>query len=122
MSSETSAVLVTSLLDNTALDSVEHKTCVQKVGVAIRKERIEVETAIVEKMKVKASKTVRKWLKIIGRTGLWMTLSPHKIDGTTLPKEEWRDNARLGYDMRLSGLCSHRDGYGVGFTVEHMSS
>ena len=61
---------------------------------------------MLEEMKVRASNMVVKRLEIIGRTVLWMTLPFHTIDGTTLSKEEWRDNVRIRYEIHPSGLYS----------------
>mmetsp|Transcript_37593 Transcript_37593/g.78738 ORF Transcript_37593/g.78738 Transcript_37593/m.78738 type:complete len:434 (+) Transcript_37593:218-1519(+) len=116
---EASAVLGASLLADTPLDSVAHKACVREAGTKARKEKAAKEKAQVDAMKETASKAVTKRLERIGETGLWMTLPPCRIDGTTLSQEEWQDNARLRYGMRLTGLCSYCDGCGGGFTVEY---
>ena len=111
-----------SLLGNTPLDSVEHKACVRTAGAKARKERLEAEEAAVKGMMVGATKDVIKRLERIGHTGAWLTIPPNKLDGTTLTMEEWRDSARMRYGWRPTGLCSHCDGCGAGFTVEHALS
>jgi len=121
-SCEASEVLVASLMGNTTLDAEEHKACVRKAGATARKERIEAEKEAVVEMMATASKAEAKRLERIGQTGSWMAIPPNKLDGTILSKEEWRDNARLRYGMRPIGLCSHCDGCGAGFTVEHALS
>ena len=115
-------VLVESLLRNTTLDSVEHKQCVRKAGAKARKERLDSELGALAELKVGASKQTKKRLERIGRTGKWLTIPPNKLDGTLLSKEEWRDNARLRYGWKPMDLCSHCDGCGAGFTVEHALS
>ena len=44
---------------------------------------------------------------------------PDRVYNTCLTAEEWRDNARIRYGLRPTDLCSHCDGCGSGFTVEH---
>ena len=114
-----STTLVASLLHNTPLDSNEHRTCVRKAGAMARKERVDGETAVVKGMMIGATKLVRKRLERIGETGAWLTVLSDKLYETCLSAEEWRDNARIRNGLRPTGLCSHCDGCGAGFTVEH---
>ena len=118
-SEEASEVLVASLLGNDNLDSVEHKICVRLAGAKARKERVEGEQAVVKELMEGASKAVQKKLGRIGECGAWIVLQPNKLNGTCLSAEEWRDNARLRYGLKPIGLCTHCDGCGAGFTVEH---
>ena len=112
-------MLAASLMKNNTLDSVEHKGCVRAAGARARKERVEAELAEVERRMVGASKATQKRLGRIGECGAWVVLQPNKFNGTCLTAEEWRDNARLRYGYRPTGLCSHCDGCGAGFTIEH---
>ena len=118
-SSEASAVLVASLMANDELDSVEHKACVRRTGATARKERVESEKGVLKEMMVDASKATIKRLERLPWTGAWVSLIPNRLNGTLLSAEEWRDNARLRCGMRPNDLCSHCDGCGAGFTVEH---
>ena len=70
-------------------------------------------------MMVDASKATIKRLERLPSTGAWVSMIPNRLNGTMLSAEEWRDNARLRCDMRPNDLCSHCDGCGAGFTVEH---
>ena len=114
-----SEILVSSLLANTPLDSVEHQICVRQAGATARKERVEGEKTMVEQMMIGASKISKKRLERIGDTGSWLTVLPDRVYNTCLTAEEWRDNARIRYGLRPTDLCSHCDGCGSGFTVEH---
>ncbi|KAL7518527.1 hypothetical protein ACHAWF_000194 [Thalassiosira exigua] len=44
---------------------------------------------------------------------------PHKLHGTLLSAEEWRDNAQIWYGIRPSGLCDRCDECCAPFSVEH---
>ena len=118
-SQEASAVLMASLMSNDGLDSVEHQGCVRRAGARSRKERTEGELAEVKRRMEGASKATQKKLGRIGECGAWLVLQPNKLNGTCLTAEEWRDNARIRYGYRPVDLCSHCDGCGAGFTVEH---
>ena len=109
------------LAGNTALDLVEHKAYVQEAGATAQKERVKTEKATVEEMMTGASKTVKKWLeRIVQRECIILPL--HRIDGTTLLKEEWWNNTRLWYGMRPTDLCSHCDVCGAGYMPEQTLS
>ena len=84
-----SKVLVTSLLEDTPLDSVEHKACVCLAGATARKERVASEKEVVTEMMGQASKAVKKRLERIGQTGAWLTMIPNRLNGTLLSMEEW---------------------------------
>ena len=60
-----------------------------------------------------------KWLQRMGECGIWISLTPHKLNGTLLSRDEWLDNTRLCYGFKPMGLCSHCDGCAAPFTVEH---
>ena len=79
-----SEVLVTSLMANAALDSVQHRSCVQKAGTDARKEKIEKEKEALKLMSEGALKKTRKRLDRIGECGIWISMMPHKLHGTLL--------------------------------------
>ncbi|KAL7523721.1 hypothetical protein ACHAWF_002319 [Thalassiosira exigua] len=118
-SAEASSVLVKSLLEGGALDGIEHKQCVRAAGTKARKERTEAEKAKVGEMAGEAGRAVTKRLERIGKTGAWLTVMPHKLHGTLLSAEEWRDNAQIRYGIRPSGLCDRCDGCSAPLSVEH---
>ena len=118
-SEEASEILVESLLANADLDSVEHKVCVRKAGAKARKERVDSEKELVKEWMEGASKATKKQLERIGECGAWIVLQPNRLNGTCLSAEEWRDNARIRYGIKPAGLCTHCDGCGAGFTIEH---
>ena len=116
---EASTVLVASLMTNSTLNAGEHRACVRSAGATARKERLDREEAAVKAMVEVSSKAVGKRLERIGETGSWLTVLPDRLNKTCLSADEWKDNARIRYGLRPVGLCSHCDGCGAGFTVEH---
>jgi len=47
------------------------------------------------------------------------SLVPNKLNGTTMSKEEFFDNARLRYGWKPVDMCERCDGCNAPFTVEH---
>ena len=89
-SAEASEVLVTSLMANAALDSVQHRACVRKAGTDAHKEKIEKEKASLKLMSEGASKKTKKRLDRIGECGIWISMMPHKLHGTILTRRVQR--------------------------------
>ena len=85
-------MLVTSLMANAALDSVQHRACVREAGTDARKEKIEKEKASLKLMSEGASKKTKKRLDRIGECGIWISMMPHKLHGTLLTRDEFSDN------------------------------
>ena len=75
----------------------------------------------VKRMKEGASrnKTKLRRLERMGECGIWISLPPHKLDGTLLSRDKWLDNKRLRYGFKPMGLYSHCDGCAAPITVEH---
>ena len=86
-----------------------------------RKDNAAIEKEAVKKTKDKATRNKKKLkrLKRMGECGIWISPTPHKLNGTPLLQDEWLDNAPLRYCFKLMGLCSHCDGGADPFTVEH---
>eukprot|EP00957_Ditylum_brightwellii_P194164 14786579-Ditylum_brightwellii.AAC.1 len=53
------------------------------------------------------------------KSGAWLTAVPHRMNGTALSAEEFRDNLRLRYGMKPLHLPQRCDGCGAKFTTEH---
>ena len=103
----------------TALDSVAHRAQVRGASPAARKEKLAREKVELERMKVGAQKKKMKRLERMGECGTWISITPHKLNKTLLSKDEWLDNLRLIYGVKPLGLCSHCNGCGATFSVEH---
>ena len=119
---EASEVLVTSLMADAAMDSVQHRTCLRKVGTDARKERVKKEKEALQLMIEGALKTMKKRLDRIGECGIWISMMPHKLHGTLLSRGEFCDNILLPYGLRPLALCSHCDGCGEDFSIKHSLS
>ena len=115
-------MLVTSLMANAALDSVQHRACVRKVGTDARKEKIQKEKEALKLMSEGPSKKTKKRLDRIGECGIWISMMPHKLHGTLLTQDEFSNIIRIRYGLRPLALCSHCDGWGKGFSIEHALS
>ena len=46
-------------------------------------------------------------------------MMPHKLNGTLLTRNQWKDNLRLRYRLRSLGFYSHCDGRGANFSIDH---
>jgi hypothetical protein len=66
-----------------------------------------------------ARPAAKRRLERIGFTGACWSLVPNKLNGTTMSKEEFFDNARLRYGWKPVSLCERCDGCNAPFTVEH---
>ena len=120
--SEASVVLSKLMNDDSPLDYVAHKQCIQQVGTKARKERVESEVEFVESLPSRSSKVVKKRLERMGKTVAWLTVMPNLLNGTLLSAEEWRDNARLRYGLWPVGLCDRCDRCNAPFTIHHAIS
>ena len=116
-----SGVLVALLRGGTPLDSVAHRAQVRGAGTAARKEKAAQEKEKTKRMQEEDGRNKKKlnWLQQMGECGIWISLTPHELNGTLLSRDEWLDNTRLRYGFKSKGLCSNCDGCAAPFTVEH---
>ena len=94
-----SGELVESLLGGTALNYVGHGACVRRASAGARKERKHVEMAELARRNELAGGQERNRLHRATRNGAWLRDIPHRLNGTDLSWEEFRDNLRLRYRM-----------------------
>ena len=73
-------------------------------------------------MKDRAQRKNMKRLERMGQCGIWISLTPHKLNGTLLSQDKWLDSSRFRNGFRPMGLCSHCDGCSASFSVEHRLS
>ena len=52
----------------------------------------------------------------------WLSAIPHRLDGTELSQEEFRDNLRLIYGLMLQDIPATCDGCGKRFSIDHALS
>ena len=56
------------------------------------------------------------------RNGAWLSAVPHRLNGTELSREEFRDNLRLRYGLMLQDIPATCNGCGKKFLIEHSLS
>ena len=56
------------------------------------------------------------------RNGAWLSAVPHRLNGTELSREEFRDNPRLRYGLMPQDIPTTCDGYGKKFLIKHALS
>ena len=121
-SESASGTLVASLLDGTVLEPVTHRGQVRAASAAARKEKVTMEKAAVEQMKVGAPKKLVKRLERTGQTGIWLSIVPSKLGGSCLSFDEFMNALRGRCGLKPLGFCNVCDGCGAPFTVAHALS
>ena len=61
-------------------------------------------------------------LHMVTRNGAWLTAVPHRLNGTELSWEKFRDNLRLRYGLMPQNISATCDGCGKRFLIEHALS
>ena len=56
------------------------------------------------------------------RNGVWLSAVPHRLNGTELSQEEFRDNLCLRYGLMPQDIPATCDGCGKKFLIEHTLS
>ena len=56
------------------------------------------------------------------RNGAWLSAAPHRLNGTELSWEEFRDNLRLRYGLMPQNIPTTCDGCGKKLSIEHTRS
>ena len=56
------------------------------------------------------------------RNGAWLSAVPHRLNGTELSLEEFRDNLRLRYGLMPQDIPATCYGCGKKFSIEHALS
>ena len=56
------------------------------------------------------------------RNGSWLSAVPHRLNGTELSREKFRDNLRLGYGLMPQDIPATCDGCGKKFLIENALS
>ncbi|KAL7502374.1 hypothetical protein ACHAXN_001333, partial [Cyclotella atomus] len=113
--------LVRSMLEG-EFNLAVHKSTVRQASTKARKQRIELESKFVSERGEQRGNRERLRMKRAGAAGIWLTCVPSRLHGTELSAEEWRDNARLRYNLNPLSMPSACDGCGAKMTVEHALS
>ncbi len=87
-------------------------------GQAARSKRLEREQRHLD---VRASDVPAdgRWDKKNCATGVWLSVVPSWLNGTSILEDEWRDNIQLRYSHQLLKMPNRCDGCGERMTVEH---
>ena len=114
--------VVESLITGMELSLAQHKKKVRGASSRARNYRIADEVAALER-RGEARGTIKKWrLKRAGLAGIWLSCVPHRLNGTEISAEEFRDNLRLRYNLAPLAMPDRCDGCGARMTVEHALS
>ena len=84
--------LVDSLLEGSVLNYVGHRACVQKASQLARLSKRIVDMSELYDRKDQAGHQEKNRLHRATRNGSWLSTVPHRINGTELSWEDFRDN------------------------------
>ena len=91
----------------------------RQASTETRKLRVEEESEFVKGLAAGAPKGLKRRLARVGKVGAWKTVTPSRLNGTLLSREEFFDNMHLSYGMQPNDLCEPCDGCDDSFSVEH---
>ena len=121
-SKASSGGLVDFFLGGYALNYIGHRACVRKASLTARREKMHVKLGEVARRKELADGQERKRLHRETRNGAWLSAVLHLLNGTELPREEFRDNICLRYGLMQQDIPVTCDGCGKRLLVEHTLS
>ena len=108
--------LVDSLLGGSVLNYVGHMACIRKANQSARlSKRIADLSELFERQE-------QARFHRATRNGAWLSAIPHRLNGTELSREEFRDNLRLRYGLIPQDISVTCDGCIKKFSIEHALS
>ena len=114
--------LTRSLVDeNVQFDLGTHLAVARDAGQAARRERLEREQRFLI-ARASDSPADERRDKRNCASGVWLTVVPSRLNGTSISADEWRDNVRLRYNHLPLNMPQHCDGCNERMTVEHALS
>ena len=117
-----SGELVDSLLEGSALNYVGHRACVRKEILATIRANMYVDLGEVARRNELAGGQERNRLHRETRNGAWLSAVTHRLNGTELSQEEFRDNICLRYGLMPQDIPATCDGCGKKFSIDHALS
>ena len=117
-----SAELVDSLLGGSALNYLGHRSYIRKASLAARRANMHVELGDVARQKELEGGQERNRLHRATRNGAWLSAVPHRLNGTELSQEEFRDNPRLIYGLMPQDIPATCNGCCKKVSIEHALS
>ena len=114
--------LVDSLLEGSVLNYVGHRACIRKASESARFSKRIVELSDLFVRKEQAGRQEKNRLHRATRNGAWLSAVTHRLNGTELSLEEFRNNLRLRYGLIPQDIPATCNGCGKRFLIEHALS
>ena len=114
--------LVDSLLGGSVLNYVGHRACVRKASQPARLSKRTVELSELFKQKEQAVGQEKNRIHRATRNGAWLSAVTHRLNGTEMSLEEFRDNFRLRYGLMPQDIPATCDGCGKKLSIEYTLS
>jgi hypothetical protein len=114
--------LVQSLVDSERdFDHNSHRITATLAGTGARKDRLDREQEFLDE-RWEGKPAIKRRDKRAMAAGVHYSVVPSEINSTCLSANEWRDNARLRYNLAPLDMPDRCDGCGAKMTVEHALS
>jgi hypothetical protein len=114
--------LANSLKAGDPLDATAYAEIASQNRCECRKVRVKAEVTVLEGLCASMRPAAARRLQRSRETGLWITATPDRLNGTELSAEEFRDSLRLCFGLLPSFLPHRCDGWNKRFTIEHAMS
>ena len=121
-SNAASRELVDSLLVSSVLNCVGHRACVRKSCQSTRCSNMIVEISDLYNRQEQAGCQEKNCLHGARRNGAWLSAVTHRLNGTELSWENFRDNLRLRYGLMPQDIPATCNDCGKKFSIEHALS
>ena len=121
-STDASEYFVETLAGRLPFDQTAHWTKVAQAKESARLDRSLRDGITMERLGRGRPAVKRRTQKALEGTGRFLTAIPHVLNGTILSADEWRDNARLLFNLEPLDLPALCDGCGSRFSVDHALS
>ena len=122
MSIDCTKELCKALKTGKELNTASHCRAAREARLTAAKERSTAQRASLETILATHSPADKRRLERACATGVWLSVMPDDLNGTTLSAEEFRDNLRLRYGLKPLDLPELCDGCGAKFSAEHALS
>ena len=118
-SKATSGELVESLLGGSALNYVGHRAYVRWESLTASLEKMHVELGELARQKELAGVQERNRLHRATRNRAWLSAVHHRLNGTDLSQEKFRDNLRLRYGLTPQDIPANCNVFGKNSLIKH---